>query len=88
MKDARFRLAMGVLGAGTFGFCSVRLGYPAQLALLTALAVVALIYSARRTYFEQRRLYRSWSDDPSAEESGISEGTEERESGLSSRDAP
>ena len=68
MKPSRWRLFMAVVGAGAYSVCSVHLGYPWQFALLTSLAVVALAYSARRTYHEQRRLLRgpSWDYEDSA----------------------
>lgn len=62
----RWRLSMLGLCLAAWGVCRFYLQYPSQLSLLTAFALVALAYSARRTYYEQRRLYRtepSWEFD-------------------------
>lgn len=74
-KTTRWRLAMLTLGLAAWGFGRFYLQYPWQLALLTAFALIALAYSARRTYYEQRRLYRaepSWEFGEADEESSAS----------------
>ncbi len=74
-KTARWRLAMMILGLAAWAFCRFYFQYPWQLALLTAFALIALAYSARRTYYEQRRLYRaepSWEFGEEDEESSTS----------------
>ena len=71
-KTTRWRLSMLILGLAAWAFCRFYLQYPWQLALLTAFALIALGYSARRTYYEQRRLYRtepSWEFGETDEES-------------------
>ena len=70
---ARWRAFMLLLAALSYGAGIFLGGYPWQLALLTSFAVVALAYSARRVYFEQRRLYRSsasWEVEPTSADVG------------------
>ena len=75
-KTTRWRLSMLILGLAACAFCRFYLQYPWQLALLTSFALIALGYSARRTYYEQRRLYRaepSWEFGEADEESSAAE---------------